>query len=304
MSSQIERGEICGEVMGKLTAATAKSLSKPGLHDDGATLYLNLAAGGSKSWIQRVTIDGRRRDHGLGPYPAVSLAQARRRAADNRAAIADGRDPLAEKRRAALLTLRQAAEMTFEATRPRWHNAKHTKNWMQGLEKYAFPVIGDLRVDRILREDVLRILTPIWATRPETARKLVHELASLGTTQPGPTVSRKKTSDPAPPSRRAASKVSATSTSAKRSPRSPFSGEALKAHRERLGLSADNDGKFLGASGLSIYNWEQRKTRPRKSSVDAWTAIRRIGKREAPKRLAILEAAGPKSESRQKPAEK
>ena len=112
-----------------------------------------------------MTIDGRRRDLGLGSYPAVSLAQARRRAADNRAAIADGRDPLAEKRRAALPTFRQAAELTFEATRPRWRNAKHTKNWMQGLEKYAFPVIGDLRVDRILREDVLRILTPIWATR-------------------------------------------------------------------------------------------------------------------------------------------
>ena len=81
--------------MGTLTAATAKSLSKPGMHGDGATLYLNVAAGGSKSWIQRVTIDGRRRDLGLGPYPAVSLAQARRRAAHNRAAIADGRDPLA-----------------------------------------------------------------------------------------------------------------------------------------------------------------------------------------------------------------
>ena len=158
--------------MGKLTAATAKSLSKRALHSDGATLYLNVAAGGSKSWIQRVTIDGRRRDLGLGPYPAVSLAQARRCAADNRAAIADGHDPLAEKRRAALPTFRQSAELTFEATRPRWRNAKHTKNWMQGLAKYAFPVIGDLRVDRILREDVLRILTPIWTTRPETARKL------------------------------------------------------------------------------------------------------------------------------------
>ena len=168
----MERGGNCGDVMGKLTAATAKSLSKPGLHGDGATLYLNVATGDSKSWIQRVTIDGRRRDLGLGPYPAVSLAQARRRAADNRAAIADGRDPLAEKRRAALPTFRQAAELTFEATRPRWRNAKHTTNWMQGLAKYAFPVIGDLRVDRIVREDVLRILTPIWTTRPETARKL------------------------------------------------------------------------------------------------------------------------------------
>ena len=133
---------------------------------------------------------------------------------------------------------------------------------------------------------------------------LEHELASLGTPQPGPTVPPKKTSDRAPPSRRAASKVSATSTSAKPSPRSQFSGEALKAHRERLGLSADNYGKLLGTSGVSIYNWEQGKTRPRKSSVDAWTAIRRIDKREAAQRLASLEAAEPKSESKQTPAEK
>ena len=98
--------------------------------------------------------------------------------------------------------------------------------------------------------------------------------------------------------------VTATSTSAKPSPRSQFSGEALKAHRERLGLSADNYGKLLGASGLSIYNWEQGKARPRKSSVDAWTAIRRIGKREAAQRLASLKTVEPKAESKQKPAEK
>ena len=133
---------------------------------------------------------------------------------------------------------------------------------------------------------------------------LEHDLASLGTPQPGPTVSKKKKSGRASPNRRAARKVSATSASAKPSPRSQFSGEALKAHRERLGLSADNYGKLLGASGLSIYNWEQGKTRPRKSSVDAWTAIRRIGKREAARRLASLETAEPRSESKQTPAEK
>ena len=63
----------------------------------------------------------------------------------------------------------------------------------------------------------------------------------------------------------------------------------MKAHRERLGLSAANYGKLLGVSELSIYNWDQDKTRPRESSVAAWTAIRRIGKREAAKRMAALE---------------
>ena len=133
---------------------------------------------------------------------------------------------------------------------------------------------------------------------------LEHALASLGTSPPGPAAAPKKTSGRALPGRRAAKKASAASASAKPSARSPFSGEALKAHRERLGLSAENYGKLLGASALSIYNWEQGKARPRKRSVDAWMVIRRIGKREAAKRLASLKAAEPKSDSRQAPTEK
>ena len=169
-------------------------------------------------------------------------------------------------------------------------------------------------ISTLARREVRRQTAPAEQAMARCARDLAalkrevqaleHKLASLGTPQPGPTVPPKKTSDRAPPNRRATSKVSATSTSAKPSPRSQFSGEALKAHRERLGLSADNYGKLLGASGLSIYNWEQGKTRARKSSVDAWSAIRSIDKREAAQRLASLKGAEPKSESKQTPAEK
>ena len=76
--------------------------------------------------------------------------------------------------------------------------------------------------------------------------------------------------------------------SAPRKPRVRFSGKALKTHRERLGLSADNYGKLIGVSGLSIYNWEQGKARPRESSIAALMQIRGIGKREAGKRLEAL----------------
>ena len=142
------------------------------------------------------------------------------------------------------------------------------------------------------------------ATLKREVQALEHGLASLGTPPPGPAAAPKKTSRRALPGRRAAKKAGATSASAKPSQRSPFSGEALKAHRERLGLSAENYGKLLGASALSIYNWEQGKARPRKRSVDAWMVIRRISKREAAKRLASLKAAEPKSEPRQAPSEK
>ena len=84
--------------MGRLTEPTAKALSRHGRHGDGDGLYLNIAPSGSKSWVQRIVIHRRRRDIGLGPYPAVSLDRARSIAQENRSAVAQGRDPVAEKR--------------------------------------------------------------------------------------------------------------------------------------------------------------------------------------------------------------
>ena len=158
--------------MGKLTVAGVRSLSKPGLYGDGGTLYLAVAPGGSKSWIQRLTIDGKRRDIGLGGFPLVTLAEARDAAFENRRLARRGGNPLADKRKAKAPTFREAAQRTFEANRGRWRNAKSARNWIQAMEKRAFPVVGSLRVDQIGREHVLRILSPIWSSRPETARKL------------------------------------------------------------------------------------------------------------------------------------
>ena len=165
--------------MGKLTVAKARSLSKPGLHGDGGTLYLAIAPRGSKSWIQRLTINGKRRDIGLGGFPLVSLREAREQAFENRKLVRNGGDPLVAKRRARVPTFREAAQKTFEANRPRWRNAKVEKNWMQQLEKHALPVLGDMGVDRIGREDVLRVLTPIWAAKAETARKLRQRIRAI-----------------------------------------------------------------------------------------------------------------------------
>ena len=165
--------------MGRLSVAKACSLSKPGLHGDGGTLYLAVAPGGSKSWIQRLTIDGKRRDIGLGGFPLVSLAEARHRAFENRRLAWAGGDPREAKRRARVPTFREAAERTFEANRPRWRNAKVEKNWLQQLERHAFPGLGNMGVDRIGREDVLRVLTPIWTVKPETARKLRQRIRTI-----------------------------------------------------------------------------------------------------------------------------
>ena len=165
--------------MAKLTAAKAKSLSKPGRYGDGDGLYLRVAPGGSKAWVLRIVVSGNRRDVGLGPYPAISLAQARHKAASYRVAVMDGRDPLAEKRKAETPTFRQAMEEVFKLNQPRWKNAKHTISWRQTLEKDAMPIIGDMRVDEIGREEVLRILTPIWTAKPETARRVRQRIRTI-----------------------------------------------------------------------------------------------------------------------------
>ena len=169
--------------MGNLTAAKAKSLSKPGLHGDGDGLYLNVTKTGSRSWVFRYSVAGRRRDIGLGSFPAISLARARTLAGGHRTAVAEGRDPLAEKqaskRKAAVPTFREAAEQTFEANTPRWRNGKHTKSWWQTLERHAMPILGDMPVNEIGREDVLRVLTPIWGVRMETARRVRQRVRTI-----------------------------------------------------------------------------------------------------------------------------
>ncbi len=158
--------------MASLSVARIKSLSNPGLHGDGGTLYLRVGPGGSKSWIQRLTIDRKRRDIGLGGFPLVSLAEARDMAFENRKLARVGGDPLAAKRQAKVPTFREAAKRTFEANRPRWRSEKVARKWWQTLEGHALPILGDTRLDRIGREDVLRVLTPLWTSRPEQARKL------------------------------------------------------------------------------------------------------------------------------------
>jgi len=159
--------------------AKAKSLSKPGMYRADPTLYLRIAPSGTKHWIQRLTIDGRRHDLGLGGFPLVSLVEARELAFENRRKVRGGGNPLAEKRRAKVPTFRQATAVTCEALRPRWGNGRHGADWTSSMERYAFPILGDLRVSRIRREDVLRVLTPMWARKPETARRVRQRIRSV-----------------------------------------------------------------------------------------------------------------------------
>ena len=157
--------------MGKLTVLKARAASEPGLYGDGGTLFLSVAPGGSKSWVQRLTIRGKRTDIGLGGFPLVPLAEAREKAIDNRRVARAGGDPLAEKRRALVPTFKAALEETIKAMRGRWRKGSPTESiWRRTLEKHAGPFM-DKPVNAITREDVLRVLTPVWTSKPEVAKR-------------------------------------------------------------------------------------------------------------------------------------
>ena len=161
--------------MTSLTALKVKAL-RPGekteRHGDGGGLYLVLRPSGSKAWIQRITIDGRRTDVGLGRYPDTSLGRAREKAAAIRTTVADGLDPRAERRQPTLPTFKAAAERYIRDNTPRWKNPKEAVDWRGSLGTYVDPVFGNTKVDRVTRADVLRALRPIWTSKPSIARKL------------------------------------------------------------------------------------------------------------------------------------
>lgn len=164
-------------------ALRAVSLQRkaPGRYADGNGLYLVVDPSGARRWILRTMVQGRRTDIGLGGVAYVSLAEARERARALRAIAREGGDPVAENRRnrAAQMTFEQAARKVHSERAGSWRNAKHADQWIATLETYAFPKIGTLRVDQVDTPDVLQVLSPIWLTKPETARRVRQRLGAV-----------------------------------------------------------------------------------------------------------------------------
>jgi integrase len=155
----------------RLTARRVETAGA-GRHVDGLGLELHVKATGSRSWVLRYQIGGRRREAGLGRWPDVSLARAREKAAELRAMLGDGLDPLEARERRKVLTFKAAAEALIDAKRPGWKNAKHAAQWPATLAAYAYPTLGDRDVRHIETGDVLAVLRPVWTVKPETASRL------------------------------------------------------------------------------------------------------------------------------------
>ena len=163
-----------------LSAAFVSKATAPGHYHDGHGLILRVTRAGTKQWVQRLRIRGKRRELGLGGYPLVTLAMAREAALANRRAVHAGGDPLAEKRRArGVPTFAEAARKVFELRRDGWRNAKHAGQWITTLEQFVFPRIGARGVDEISAEDVIAVLSPIWHAKPTTAKRVRQRIGAV-----------------------------------------------------------------------------------------------------------------------------
>ena len=158
------------------SAKWVEKLTQPGLHAVGGVsgLCLQIMAPSSRSWVLRVTMpNGKRRCMGLGPYPLVTLAEARESARRARLKVRDNVDPIDDAKavRSALRateakhkTFKEAAEAYIETREQGWRNSRSGTAWTSSLSMHAYPVIGDLSVAHIEKAHMLELLKPIWTT--------------------------------------------------------------------------------------------------------------------------------------------
>ena len=199
------------------TQAQAAACTKPGSHSCGDTLYLRVAPGGSRSWVQRITTGDKPkmdatgnvvRDarglpvilqtqtfRGLGSFKLFSLKEARDMARENLRALAQGNDPWEAKSRAKLERLsaqvHAPATPTFRALEREIFRditaaveagkkaESGARDWRGRMDAYCLPLIGDKPVSTITKADVIAVLKPIWATKADASRKLRQNMGRV-----------------------------------------------------------------------------------------------------------------------------
>ena len=181
---------------GNLDARTVEAAKKRATTyrlSDGGGLLLEVRPSGARMWLVRLTVDGKRRDVGLGGYPGVSLKEARDKAAAARKIASGGGDPVAERKwlereqaaqrkaaaEAETRTFRTVALACIKAEAPGWKNERTALLWQNSLERWAFPELGKMPVAEVDRAAVIRAVGEVWRTRPATGRKVVRRVATI-----------------------------------------------------------------------------------------------------------------------------
>lgn len=167
----------------KLDYQTVKNLKTPGRYTDALIkgLHIWVKPNGRKYWIFRYSHENKQHNISLGSFPTLSIAEARVRAQQSRDDLDRGINPLAIKNsskaqklalQAQKLSFKEFAEACIKSKRAEWTNQKHGDQWEYTLSEFAYPFIGNMGLDEIETEDILKILTPIWTTKTETASRL------------------------------------------------------------------------------------------------------------------------------------
>lgn len=171
------------KIVKELTPLAVSKLKRTGLHAVGGAngLGLKVMPSGSRAWVLRTMVAGKRREYGLGGFPTVPLASARERARTMLDQLFAGIDPAVTKKKAkSALAAQRAKAVTFKTLAEQyvaqhessWKNAKHAAQWTSTLEAYAFPVCAHMVAAEIDTAMVLRVLEPIWLKKTETASRL------------------------------------------------------------------------------------------------------------------------------------
>ena len=184
----ISGGNNCGIWKGNkmptnLDYRTTLNLKKHGRYTDSLTKGLQLLYKPSetKYWLLRFAFNGKRHELGIGPFPEITPKEARQIAQEARTLLAKGENPLtsklAQKAEIKALERKKITFKDFALTcvadkQSEWSSDKHAAQWTYSLEKFAFPVIGEMALDEIDTDDILKILTPIWKSKTETASRL------------------------------------------------------------------------------------------------------------------------------------
>ena len=167
-----------------LSATFVRTIRQPGRYGDGrgghglSLLVKPTKIKGrlSKTWAQRIRINGKYTNRGLGSYPAVTLAEARRRALGNKQSMEEGRQP--QTREAP--TFRQATERVIQLHMAKWKpGGRSAETWRATLGVYVHPLLGDTRVDQITTANIMACLTPVWHQKPETARRVKQRISAV-----------------------------------------------------------------------------------------------------------------------------
>jgi integrase len=177
------------KTINRLSIKKVDNLKTSGWHPDGNGLYLQVGKSGSKSWAYRYQVDGKQKWHGLGSYTKENSLQAARSAALKCKQLRkEGIDPIDHKNQLKIdgrlaaanqITFKECAEQYIKSHREGWKNQKHASQWENTLDTYAYPFIGDLAVQVIDGDLVMRVLEPIWFTKTETASRVRQRIENI-----------------------------------------------------------------------------------------------------------------------------